>query len=68
MCLKLKNIQQKMTKFKPKSTPFSEKTMIEMLMQRQYELEDDASVLLERYKELLRIMSQTERAIDNETL
>ena len=37
-----------------------------MLMQRQYELEDDVSVLLERYKELLRTISQMEREIDNE--
>ena len=57
-----------MTKSKPTSSPFSEKTMIEMLMQRQYEQEDDISVLLERYKELLRIITQMERAIDNETL
>ena len=57
-----------MTKSKLKSSPFSEKTMIEMLMQRQYEQEEDVSVLLERYKELLRIISQMERAIDNETL
>ena len=57
-----------MTKSKPNPSPFSEKTMIEMLMQRQYEQEEDVSVLLERYKELLRIISQMERAIDNETL
>ena len=68
MCLELKNIHQKMTKSKPTSSLFSEKTMIEMLMQRQYELEDNVSVLLERYKELLRIISKMERAIDNETL
>ena len=57
-----------MTKSKPTSSPFSEKTMIEMLMQRQYEQENDVSVLLERYKELLRTISRMEREIDNETL
>ena len=66
MCLKLKNIHQKMTKSKPTSNPFCEKTMIEMLMQRQYEQENDVSVLLERYKELLRTISRMEREIDNE--
>ena len=68
MRLKSKNIHQKMTKPKPTSSPFSEKTMIEMLMQRQYEQENDVSVLLERYKELLRTVSRMEREIDDETL
>ena len=57
-----------MTKSKPTSSPFSEKMMIEMLMQRQYEQENDVSILLERYKELLRTLSRMEREIDNETL
>ena len=57
-----------MEKLEHTTSPQRENNILEMLIQRQYEQEDDISPLLERYKELLRTISKLDNEIDNENL
>jgi guanylate kinase len=57
-----------MEKLEHTISPQRENNILEMLIQRQYEQEDNLSPLLERYKELLRTISKLDNEIDNENL